>query len=173
MLINLARRPRPSTSRRRVDLRRRRAFGQRRNFDWHCLHSWPTTMTWSANDVTPLPDLVHGHEEAGPMRTRRPIYVDLIPPCNVACPAGEDSQAWLSLVRSDHYEAAWRALTRDNPLPTIHGRVCYHPCEQGCNRAELDTRCRFTGSSGSLEISPWIRAGSSSYPRWKAATECW
>ncbi len=27
----------------------------------------------------------------------------------------------------------------DNPLPAIHGRVCYHPCESGCNRAELDS----------------------------------
>jgi len=27
----------------------------------------------------------------------------------------------------------------DNPLPAVHGRVCYHPCEDSCNRAQLDS----------------------------------
>ena len=34
--------------------------------------------------------------------------------------------------------AAWRTLVADNPLPAVHGRVCYHPCEGSCNRAQLD-----------------------------------
>ena len=34
---------------------------------------------------------------------------------------------------------AWRQLTADNPMPAIHGRVCYHPCESVCNRASLDS----------------------------------
>jgi NADPH-dependent glutamate synthase beta subunit-like oxidoreductase len=33
---------------------------------------------------------------------------------------------------------AWRHNEQDNPLPAIHGRVCYHPCESVCNRVELD-----------------------------------
>ena len=33
---------------------------------------------------------------------------------------------------------AWRALTQDNPMPAVMGRVCYHPCETACNRGELD-----------------------------------
>ena len=36
------------------------------------------------------------------------------------------------------YEAAWRKLTEENPLPAIMGRVCYHPCETSCNRGKLD-----------------------------------
>lgn len=90
-------------------------------------------------DVTPLPDLAHEHSRAGPVRSRRPVYVDLLPPCNAGCPAGENIQAWLAHVEAGHYEQAWRALVADNPLPAIHGRVCYHPCESGCNRAELDS----------------------------------
>jgi NADPH-dependent glutamate synthase beta subunit-like oxidoreductase len=90
-------------------------------------------------ELTPLPDLLHGTARAGPMRTRRPSYVDLLPPCNAGCPAGENIQAWLALVRDGRHEEAWRQLVDDNPFPGIHGRVCYHPCEDVCNRKELDS----------------------------------
>jgi 2-oxoacid:acceptor oxidoreductase delta subunit (pyruvate/2-ketoisovalerate family) len=74
----------------------------------------------------------------GSWRTSRPVYIDRLPPCNHACPAGENIQAWLSYAEMGEYEAAWRALTQDNPLPAIMGRVCYHPCEAACNRAQID-----------------------------------
>ena len=74
----------------------------------------------------------------GSWRTLRPDYVDRLPPCNAACPAGEDIQGWLSHAEAGDYEQAFRALTRNNPLPAIMGRVCYHPCEGACNRAEID-----------------------------------
>ena len=73
------------------------------------------------------------------MRTERPLYVDLLPPCNAACPAGENIQGWLAHVQADEHEQAWRLLVSDNPFAAIHGRVCYHPCETGCNRALLDS----------------------------------
>ena len=76
--------------------------------------------------------------KTGAWRTNRPLYVDRLPPCNHACPAGENIQGWLYHAESGHYEAAWRALTEDNPLPAIMGRVCYHPCETACNRGQLD-----------------------------------
>jgi len=75
----------------------------------------------------------------GSWRTERPVYVDRLPPCNAACPAGEDIQGWLSLAEAGEYEAAWRSLTANNPLPACMGRVCYHPCETKCNRAEIDS----------------------------------
>ena len=74
----------------------------------------------------------------GSWRTQRPEYVDRLPPCNAACPAGEDVQGWLVHAEAGEYEAAWRALTQNNPLPAIMGRVCYHPCETACNRAQID-----------------------------------
>jgi len=74
----------------------------------------------------------------GSWRTLRPVYVDRLPPCNHACPAGENIQGWLFRAESGEYEAAWRALSEDNPLPAVMGRVCYHPCESACNRAQLD-----------------------------------
>ena len=76
--------------------------------------------------------------KTGAWRTNRPLYVDRLPPCNHACPAGENIQGWLYHAESGDYEAAWRVLTEDNPLPAVMGRVCYHPCETSCNRGKLD-----------------------------------
>jgi NADPH-dependent glutamate synthase beta subunit-like oxidoreductase len=90
-------------------------------------------------DVTRLPDLLHGRSRAGPVRQARPVYVDLLPPCNAGCPAGENIQAWLAHAETGDHEGAWRQLVADNPMPAIHGRVCYHPCESVCNRASLDS----------------------------------
>jgi NADPH-dependent glutamate synthase beta subunit-like oxidoreductase len=68
----------------------------------------------------------------------RPIYRDLMPTCNHACPAGENVQAWLALAQAGRFREAWEVILQDNPLPAVHGRVCYHPCESACNREELD-----------------------------------
>ena len=76
--------------------------------------------------------------KTGAWRTNRPVYLDRLPPCNQGCPAGENIQGWLYHAESGDYEAAWRTLTEDNPLPAIMGRVCYHPCESVCNRGKLD-----------------------------------
>ncbi|HMA26477.1 MAG: NAD(P)-binding protein [Solirubrobacterales bacterium] len=78
--------------------------------------------------------------KTGSWRTERAQYVDRLPPCNHACPAGENIQAWLYEAEEggEGYERAWRKLVEDNPFPAIMGRVCYHPCETECNRAQLD-----------------------------------
>jgi len=76
--------------------------------------------------------------KTGSWRVERPVYVDRMPPCNNACPAGENIQKWLYDAEDGSYEAAWRTLMEDNPLPAIMGRVCYHPCETACNRGQLD-----------------------------------
>ena len=73
-----------------------------------------------------------------PIRTMRPVYVDRLPPCNHACPAGENVQAWLSDAQAGRYREAWTIILRDNPMPAVHGRVCYHPCEDACNRKDVD-----------------------------------
>jgi NADPH-dependent glutamate synthase beta subunit-like oxidoreductase len=89
-------------------------------------------------DLTPVVDLV-AEPGTGPSRARRPVYRNFLPPCNHACPAGENIQAWLAHTTAGCYREAWEALVRDNPLPALHGRVCYHPCESACNRGELDS----------------------------------
>ena len=62
-----------------------------------------------------------------------------MPPCNHACPAGENIQQWLYHAEDGGYETAWRQIMQDNPLPAIMGRVCYRPCETACNRAQVDS----------------------------------
>ena len=74
----------------------------------------------------------------GSWRVERPVYVDRLPPCNNACPAGENIQGWLYSAESGDYESAWKTLVEDNPLPAIMGRVCFHPCESACNRVRID-----------------------------------
>ena len=96
-------------------------------------------MTDKPTDMTRPLDLTHEKRTAGPFRTQRPLYVDLLPPCNNACPAGEDIQAWLAHAQAGRFKEAWQTLIRDNPMPAVHGRVCYHPCESNCNRAKLDS----------------------------------
>ncbi len=98
----------------------------------------------------------------GTWRTRRPVYVDRLPPCNDACPAGENVQRWLYHAESGDYRAAWEAIMQDNPFPAVMGRACYHPCETSCNRAKLDQAVsihaveRFVGD---LAIKERWRAG--------------
>lgn len=90
-------------------------------------------------DMTQPADLSRHGLGTGPVRTRKPVYQDLLPPCNNACPAGENIQGWLALAQAGNYREAWQLLMQDNPLPAVHGRVCYHPCESACNRNEVDS----------------------------------
>jgi NADPH-dependent glutamate synthase beta subunit-like oxidoreductase len=78
--------------------------------------------------------------KTGSWRTERAVYTNRMPPCNDACPAGENVQAWLYEAEAGGagYERAWRAIMEDNPFPAVMGRVCYHPCETACNRGQLD-----------------------------------
>jgi NADPH-dependent glutamate synthase beta subunit-like oxidoreductase len=76
--------------------------------------------------------------KTGSWRTERPVYVHRQAPCAHGCPAGEDPQAWLYHAEEGAYEEAWRTIMAENPFPAVMGRVCYHPCETVCNRAQLD-----------------------------------
>lgn len=93
----------------------------------------------SQTDITKPVDLQQHAEGTGPMRTRRPLYVDFMPPCNSACPAGENIQAWMAHAQARNYFEAFQTLVEDNPFPAIMGRVCVKPCETGCNRTHIDT----------------------------------
>ena len=96
-------------------------------------------MTDSPINMTRPLDLTHEKHNVGPQRIQRPIYADLLPTCNNACPAGENIQAWLTHAQAGRFKEAWQSLTENNPMPAIHGRVCYHPCETACNRGKLDS----------------------------------
>ncbi len=75
-----------------------------------------------------------------------PTYVHRTPPCQGSCPSGEDIRGWLNIVRGielppegvSMQEYAFRRSTDANPFPSMMGRVCPAPCEQGCNRNNVD-----------------------------------
>lgn len=96
--------------------------------------------------------------KTGSWRYLRPVYQDKTAPCIEACPASEDIQQYMHLVARGEYEKAWETLVEENPFPAVCGRVCYHPCELSCNRAEFDQPLsinaveRFIGDFG-LEFS--------------------
>jgi len=93
----------------------------------------------SNTDITKPADLTAHTEGTGPLRKQRPLYVDFMPPCNSACPAGENIQAWMAFAQAGNYFEAFQTLVEDNPFPAIMGRVCVKPCETGCNRTHIDT----------------------------------
>jgi NADPH-dependent glutamate synthase beta subunit-like oxidoreductase len=90
--------------------------------------------------VTPPPTEKEGQRlfPTGNFRFFRPVYKDKTPPCNHACPTGEQIQKYLDYVKHDRYLDGYLTICEDNPVPAITGRVCYHPCETACNRAAHD-----------------------------------
>lgn len=75
-----------------------------------------------------------------------PTYVHRTPPCQGSCPSGEDIRGWLDIVRGiekppkdvSMQEYAFRRSTDANPFPSMMGRVCPAPCEDGCNRNNVE-----------------------------------
>ncbi|WP_084073022.1 NAD(P)-binding protein [Demequina sp. NBRC 110052] len=97
-------------------------------------HDAPATHGLSTGPATSLA------YHTGTWRTERPVYVDLAPPCALACPSGEDIRGWLGSTQEGEagFETAWRRIVAANPLPAVMGRICYHPCQHACNRAKVD-----------------------------------
>lgn len=77
------------------------------------------------------------YNKTGSWRYVRPIYRNKTSPCNQVCPAGEDIVAYLGMVAKGEYEQARQRILEENPFPGVCGRVCPHPCESECNRAQL------------------------------------
>jgi len=86
----------------------------------------------------------HGSEDRWKAELIRPFQAEKLPPCRVACPSGTDIRSWLATVaqrdklgldRESALDLAWTQLVHYNPLPSVLGRVCPHPCETECNRS--------------------------------------
>jgi NADPH-dependent glutamate synthase beta subunit-like oxidoreductase len=75
----------------------------------------------------------------GSWRYLRPRYEDQAPPCNEACPTGNDIEGFIRLIGDGKPAEAWQLLKEENPMPAVTGRVCFHPCELACNRARFDS----------------------------------
>ena len=74
-----------------------------------------------------------------------PTYVHRTPPCQGSCPSGHDIRGWLAIVREMEKspdlaweEYAFQRAMDSNPFPSMMGRVCPAPCQDGCNRNEVE-----------------------------------
>jgi NADPH-dependent glutamate synthase beta subunit-like oxidoreductase len=101
----------------------------------------------------------------GNWRAIRPVYRDKMPPCNNACGTNEKIQGYLDLVKRGKYLDAYALIKEDMPFPSVTGRVCYHPCEQACNRGKYDEAIsiraveRFLGDLGQALAKDVVKAG--------------
>jgi NADPH-dependent glutamate synthase beta subunit-like oxidoreductase len=82
-----------------------------------------------------------------------PTYIHRSPPCQGSCPSGHDIRGWLSIARgmdkaqgdTPWQEYAFRRMTESNPFPAVMGRVCPAPCQDGCNRNEVEEHIGING----------------------------
>jgi NADPH-dependent glutamate synthase beta subunit-like oxidoreductase len=114
----------------------------------------PVAISWGRTTVF----------KTGAWRNVTPHYIKQLPPCRAGCPVGNDVEGWLEAIGNDKWDDAVRLLIQEQPLPSICGRVCYHPCQTACNRAEYDSSVsiraveRFLGDRASrLGIMPGNR----------------
>jgi NADPH-dependent glutamate synthase beta subunit-like oxidoreductase len=117
--------------------------------------------------ITPAPTQQKGQDlfPTGNWRAIRPVYRDKMPPCNNACGTNEKIQGYLDLVKRGKYLDAYALIKEDMPFPSVTGRVCYHPCEQACNRGKYDEAIsiraveRFLGDLGQALPRDVVKAG--------------
>ena len=83
-----------------------------------CIHVCPTTSY-----IRPL---------------ERPVSSQFASPCNSRCPVGNDIEGFVHLIGRGKWDEALDLLLETNPLPGVTGRVCNSPCEQACNRGNVD-----------------------------------
>ncbi|RPJ42989.1 MAG: glutamate synthase, partial [Deltaproteobacteria bacterium] len=74
----------------------------------------------------------------GTWRYLRPRFDNKVSPCNEGCPAGQDIEGAMVLIGKGKVLEAWDLFKEESPFPGVCGRVCYHPCESSCNRADFD-----------------------------------
>jgi len=100
-----------------------------------------------------------------------PTYVHRTPPCQASCPSGHEIRGWLAIVRGldkppkglAWEEYAFQRMVKSNPFPAVMGRVCPAPCEDGCNRNEVET---FVGiNSVEQYIGDWAREHNLTFPK--------
>jgi NADH-quinone oxidoreductase subunit F len=57
-------------------------------------------------------------------------------PCHYICPISQEASTYIALIAQGKYKDAFNIIMKDNPLPSVCGRVCHHPCEKVCRAGE-------------------------------------
>lgn len=79
-----------------------------------------------------------GGNATGTWRYFRPVLADRQPPCAAVCPAGNNIREFMRLAGEKDFFGALAAVKKENPLPSVCGRVCHHPCTTACSRNDID-----------------------------------
>ena len=116
-------------------------------------------------------DIVHGvppiavstsstlANRTGSWKYIRPVYQDMVAPCNAACPVGADVEGCMNLLREGKVAEARDLLLRENPMPAVTGRVCDHPCQTACNRGFFDDAVNIHAVERMLgDLEPEVRS---------------
>lgn len=96
--------------------------------------------------------------KTGAQRSERPVFINKVAPCRHACPIAIDIPTAFHLASGGDIDGALRTYLKDNPLPGVCGRVCYHPCEVECNRGDFDESVnirsleRFLSDRGQVDV---------------------
>lgn len=95
----------------------------------------------------------------GAWRHIRPKFSEKLAPCRESCPAGEDIEGYMRLVANGDFIHAWNLIREENPLPAVCGRICYHPCENGCNRRRFDRPVSINAIERFVSDYVWSKPG--------------
>lgn len=94
-------------------------------------------LSFSEMPCAPICTAYTTWNKTGNWRYLRPHYIEKIPACQHSCPTANNIELWIRLLEKGEVAKAWEAALIENPFPSIMGRVCFHPCKEGCNRKEL------------------------------------
>ncbi len=78
------------------------------------------------------------HVLTGKWGRLRPFLADRVAPCIDACPNRVPVAQFMRSLQRDDLESAWEQILEENCMPRVIGRVCFHPCEDSCNRGPFD-----------------------------------
>ena len=90
----------------------------------------PIPPTWTTGSTASI--------KTGTWRAALAQHISAPSPCHAACPMHGEIATWIGQAHAGDLHGAWTTLSRHNPFPAVIGRVCHHPCETACNRAEVD-----------------------------------
>jgi NADPH-dependent glutamate synthase beta subunit-like oxidoreductase/ferredoxin len=111
---------------------------------WEFIKIGQTTMKDPFSEGQPPLFIPHSHtstavNKTGSWRFFHPKYDGKTAPCSAACPLGQDIARIEMLASWGLFKDAWQLIMNENPFPAVCGRVCFHPCENACNRGQLDS----------------------------------
>lgn len=89
-------------------------------------------------DIVPISEESTANFKTGRWSPYKAVFEEKVSPCMEACPVGTDIPEVMWYVSRGLFNEALSLLLEENPLPGVCGRVCFHPCQDSCNRSDLD-----------------------------------